>query len=33
MAFRREFPDSRIIAMTGGIDGIGVPNFWMLQPC
>lgn len=27
MAFRREFPDSRIIAMTGGIDGIGVPNF------
>lgn len=27
MAFRREFPDSRIIAMTGGTDGIGVPNF------
>ncbi|MBX3305034.1 MAG: response regulator [Nitrospira sp.] len=26
MAFRREFPDSRIIAMTGGSDGIGVPN-------
>lgn len=26
MAFRREFPDSRIIAMTGGTDGIGVPN-------
>lgn len=27
MALRREFPDSRIIAMTGGIDGVGVPNF------
>lgn len=27
MAFRREFPDSRIIAMTGGTDGIGVPSF------
>lgn len=26
MAFRREFPDSRIIAMTGGTDGIGIPN-------
>lgn len=26
MAFRREFPDSRIIAMNGGTDGIGVPN-------
>ena len=26
MALRREFPDSRIIAMTGGTDGIGVPN-------
>jgi two-component system, chemotaxis family, chemotaxis protein CheY len=27
MAFRREFPDSRIIAMTGGTDEVGVPNF------
>jgi two-component system, chemotaxis family, chemotaxis protein CheY len=27
MAFRCEFPDSRIIAMTGGTDGVGVPNF------
>ena len=27
MAFRREFPDSRIIAMTGGTDGVGGLNF------
>ena len=26
MALRREFPDSRIIAMTGGTDGVDVPN-------
>ena len=27
MALRREFPDSRIIAMTGGTDGVGDLNF------
>ena len=27
MTIRREFPGSRIIAMTGGSDGIGVLNF------
>lgn len=27
MGLRREFPDSRIIAMTGGTDGVVVPNF------
>ena len=27
LAFRREFPNSRVIAMTGGSDMIGVLNF------
>lgn len=27
MALRREFPESRIIAMTGASDGIGILNF------
>jgi CheY-like chemotaxis protein len=27
MTFRREFPDTRVIAMTGGSDTIGVLNF------
>ena len=27
MTLRREFPDSRIVAMTGGSDGIGVLDF------
>jgi CheY-like chemotaxis protein len=27
MTFRREFPDTRVIAMTGGNDTIGVLNF------
>lgn len=26
-ALRRKFPDARIIAMTGGTDGVGGPNF------
>jgi two-component system, chemotaxis family, chemotaxis protein CheY len=28
MTLRREFPDSRVIAMTGGTDMVGVLNFW-----
>ncbi len=27
MTLRQEFPDSRIIAMTGGSDMVGIPNF------
>ena len=27
MTLRQEFPDSRIIAMTGGSDTVGIPNF------
>ncbi|WHZ27502.1 MAG: Response regulator [Nitrospira sp.] len=27
MAFRREFPDTRVIAMTGGSDATGILNF------
>ena len=27
MTLRQEFPDSRIIAMTGGSDMVGTPNF------